>query len=102
MSGGSPCSQSQVCLLASWPNWYGCKIWSALRQRVLMIGCFIIAAGGFDFRPEDKELYKAFNEELIKFKKTDAYAKILTNYGLSQESVDAARSKKMEDLCAGK
>jgi polar amino acid transport system substrate-binding protein len=49
--------------------------------------------GGFDFRPEDKELYKAFNEELIKFKKTDAYAKILTNYGLSQESVDAARSK---------
>jgi polar amino acid transport system substrate-binding protein len=58
--------------------------------------------GGFDFRPEDKELYKAFNEELIKFKKTDAYAKILTNYGLSQESVDAARSKKMEDLCAGK
>jgi polar amino acid transport system substrate-binding protein len=58
--------------------------------------------GGFDFRPEDKELYKAFNEELAKFKKTDAYAKILINYGLSQESVDAARSKKMEDLCAGK
>jgi polar amino acid transport system substrate-binding protein len=28
--------------------------------------------GGFDFRPEDKELYKAFNEDLIKFKKTDA------------------------------
>jgi polar amino acid transport system substrate-binding protein len=58
--------------------------------------------GGFDFRPEDKELYQAFNDELVKFKKTDAYAKILTSYGLSQESVDAARSKKMEDLCAGK
>jgi len=58
--------------------------------------------GGFDFRPEDKELYKAFNDELVKFKKTDAYAKILTSYGLSQESVDAARAKTMEDLCAGK
>jgi polar amino acid transport system substrate-binding protein len=58
--------------------------------------------GGFDFRPEDKELYKAFNDELVKFKQTAPYAKILTSYGLSQESVDAARSKKMEDLCAGK
>jgi polar amino acid transport system substrate-binding protein len=58
--------------------------------------------GGFDFRPEDKELYKAFNDELVKFKKTDAYAKILTSYGLSQASVDAARAKTMEDLCAGK
>jgi polar amino acid transport system substrate-binding protein len=58
--------------------------------------------GGFDFRPEDKELYKAFNDELVKFKQTEAYAKILTSYGLSPESVEAARSKKMEDLCAGK
>lgn len=58
--------------------------------------------GGFDFRPEDKELYKAFNDELVKFKQTADYATILTSYGLSQESVDAARSKKMEDLCAGK
>lgn len=58
--------------------------------------------GGFDFRPEDKELYKAFNDELVKFKQTDAYAKILTGYGLSSESVEAARSRKMEDLCAGK
>jgi polar amino acid transport system substrate-binding protein len=58
--------------------------------------------GGFDFRPEDKALYKAFNDELVKFKQTADYAKILTSYGLSQESVDAARSKKMEDLCAGK
>jgi polar amino acid transport system substrate-binding protein len=58
--------------------------------------------GGFDFRPADKDLYKAFNDELVKFKQTDAYAKILTSYGLSPESVEAARSKKMEDLCAGK
>ncbi|MDQ0391903.1 ectoine/hydroxyectoine ABC transporter substrate-binding protein EhuB [Labrys monachus] len=58
--------------------------------------------GGFDFRPEDKDLYEAFNNGLIAFKKTDDYKKILTSYGLSPESVEAARSKSVEDLCAGK
>jgi polar amino acid transport system substrate-binding protein len=58
--------------------------------------------GGFDFRPEDKELYKAFNTALIAFKKTDDYKKILMSYGLSAESVEAARTKNTEDLCAGK
>ena len=58
--------------------------------------------GGFDFRPEDKELYKAFNDALVAFKKTDAYPKILLKYGLSQESVKAAQDKNMADLCAGK
>ena len=38
----------------------------------------------------------------MKFKRTDAYAKILMSYGLSQESVKAAREKTREDLCAGK
>ncbi|AVA25545.1 ectoine/hydroxyectoine ABC transporter substrate-binding protein EhuB [Rhizobium sp. NXC24] len=58
--------------------------------------------GGFDFRPEDKDLYKAFNTALIAFKKTDDYKKILMSYGLSAESVEAARTKNTEDLCAGK
>ena len=58
--------------------------------------------GGFDFRPEDKDLYKAFNTALADFKKTDDYKKILMSYGLSAESVEAARTKKTEDLCAGK
>lgn len=58
--------------------------------------------GGFDFRPEDKALYEAFNTALISFKKTDDYEKILTSYGLSAESVEAARGKSTEDLCAGK
>jgi polar amino acid transport system substrate-binding protein len=58
--------------------------------------------GGFDFRLADKALYNAFNKELIAFKKTDAYAKILTHYGLSMDSVEAARKAKMKDLCAGK
>jgi polar amino acid transport system substrate-binding protein len=58
--------------------------------------------GGFDFRPEDKDLFDAFNKALVEFKKTDDYKKILTSYGLSPESVEAARTKKTEDLCAGK
>ena len=58
--------------------------------------------GGFSFRKDDKKLYEAFNKALIAFKKTDAYAKILTGYGLSDESVEAARTEKMADLCAGK
>ena len=58
--------------------------------------------GGFDFRLEDKDLYAAFNTALVAFKKTDDYKKILTSYGLSHESVEAARTKTMEDLCAGK
>jgi polar amino acid transport system substrate-binding protein len=58
--------------------------------------------GGFDFRPEDKELYKAFNTALEAFKKTEDYKKILMSYGLSAESVEAARTKSTEDLCAGK
>ncbi|HEY7945778.1 MAG TPA: ectoine/hydroxyectoine ABC transporter substrate-binding protein EhuB, partial [Casimicrobiaceae bacterium] len=58
--------------------------------------------GGFDFRPADKALYNAFNTALIAFKKTDAYKKILTSYGLSDASVAAARSKTMAELCAGK
>ncbi|MDL2398056.1 ectoine/hydroxyectoine ABC transporter substrate-binding protein EhuB [Rhizobium mayense] len=58
--------------------------------------------GGFDFRPEDKDLYKAFNTALAAFKKTDDYKKILMSYGLSAESVEAARTKNTEDLCAGK
>jgi polar amino acid transport system substrate-binding protein len=57
--------------------------------------------GGFDFRSQDKLLYKAFNTALISFKKTDAYAKILTSYGLSPASIAAARSKTMAALCAG-
>lgn len=58
--------------------------------------------GGFDFRLADKDLYNAFNNALIAFKKTDAYKTILTSYGLSDASVAAARSKTAAQLCAGK
>ena len=68
----------------------------------LINGKSVRSYGGFDFRPEDKELYKAFNTALEAFKKTDDYKKILMSYGLSAESVEAARTKSTEDLCAGK
>jgi polar amino acid transport system substrate-binding protein len=58
--------------------------------------------GGFAFRPEDKELYEAFNKELVAFRKTPEYKKILTGYGLSDESIKAAEDRKVADLCAGK
>jgi polar amino acid transport system substrate-binding protein len=58
--------------------------------------------GGFAFRPEDKELRDAFNKELVEFRKTDDYKKILMSYGLSAESIEAAAQKNVADLCAGK
>ncbi|TCK28048.1 amino acid ABC transporter substrate-binding protein (PAAT family) [Ancylobacter aquaticus] len=58
--------------------------------------------GGFAFRPEDKELYGAFNAALVEFRTTDEYKKILATYGLSPESIKAAADRKVADLCAGK
>jgi polar amino acid transport system substrate-binding protein len=58
--------------------------------------------GGFAFRLEDKDLRDAFNGALVEFRKTDDYKKILTSYGLSEESIKAAMSKHVADLCAGK
>lgn len=58
--------------------------------------------GAFSFRPEDKDFFEAFNKELIEFKKTDDYAKILTGYGLSEESVEAARNADTASLCDAK
>ncbi|CAB4325577.1 ectoine/hydroxyectoine ABC transporter substrate-binding protein EhuB [Brucella sp. 191011898] len=58
--------------------------------------------GAFSFRPEDKKFYEAFNKELIAFKKTDDYKKILMNYGLSEESVEAARNVDTTSLCKAK
>lgn len=58
--------------------------------------------GGFAWRPEDKELAEAFNKALVDFRQTDEYKKILTGYGLSEESIKAAAEKKVADLCAGK
>lgn len=58
--------------------------------------------GAFSFRPEDKEFYEVFNKELTAFKKTDDYKKILMAYGLSEESVEAARTVDTASLCTAK
>lgn len=58
--------------------------------------------GGFAFRPEDKELRDAFNTALVAFRKTDEYKKILSKYGLSEQSIAAAAEKHVADLCAVK
>jgi polar amino acid transport system substrate-binding protein len=58
--------------------------------------------GGFAWRPEDKELYEAYNKALVDFRKSDEYKKILAGYGLSEESIKAAADRKVADLCAGK
>lgn len=58
--------------------------------------------GAFSFRPEDKDFFEVFNKELIEFKKTDDYAKILMGYGLSEESVEAARNVDTASLCDAK
>lgn len=46
-------------------------------------------------------VYDAFNKELIEFKKTDDYKKILMTYGLS-EGVEAARTVDTASLCNAK
>jgi polar amino acid transport system substrate-binding protein len=56
--------------------------------------------GAFTFRPEDKEFIGAFNAALVEFKVTDEYERILTSYGLTKPSVEAARSGSTEALCA--
>lgn len=58
--------------------------------------------GGFAFRPEDRELYDAFNAAFVAFRKTEEYRRILTSYGLSVESIEAAGARTVADLCAGR
>lgn len=58
--------------------------------------------GGFTFRMQDKDLYDAFNNALVAFKKTPAWKKILTSNGLGEKSVQAAETTTMQQLCGGK
>lgn len=57
--------------------------------------------GGFSFRKDETSLRTAFDHALSAFKKTDGWAKILMDAGLSEESVKAARAKTTAELCAG-
>ncbi|MDB5560625.1 MAG: transporter substrate-binding protein [Hyphomicrobiales bacterium] len=56
--------------------------------------------GGFNFNSKSTDLRDAFNAELVKFKKTDAYKKIMTDYGFTPEDIAGASATTTEKLCA--
>ncbi len=57
--------------------------------------------GGFNFNSDSADLRDAFNAELVKFKKTEAWKKILTDYGFTPADVAGSMAKTTEQLCAG-
>lgn len=54
--------------------------------------------GGFGFRKEDKELYKAFNDQLKKFIGTPEHIALVEPFGFGK---DYLPNKTMEQLCKG-
>jgi polar amino acid transport system substrate-binding protein len=58
--------------------------------------------GGFNFAQDSTDLRDAFNAELMKFKKTDAWKQILSSYGFTPEDISGAGAKTTAELCAGK
>jgi len=57
--------------------------------------------GGFNFNSDSKALRDAFNAELVKFKKTDAWKKILSGYGFTPADIAGSMQKTTEQLCKG-
>ena len=58
--------------------------------------------GGFNFNSDSTELRDAFNAKLVAFKKTDAWTKILSDYGFTPADIAGSTAKTTEELCAGK
>jgi polar amino acid transport system substrate-binding protein len=58
--------------------------------------------GGFNFSNDSKGLRDAFNTELVKFKKTDAWKKIMETYGFTPADIAGASAKTTAELCGGK
>jgi polar amino acid transport system substrate-binding protein len=58
--------------------------------------------GGFAFQQDAGPFVEEFNKALAAFKKTDEYKKILTTYGVSEQSIAASLAKSSKDLCSGK
>ncbi len=54
--------------------------------------------GGFAFRPDDKELYEAFNAELKKFIGTPEHIALVEPFGFGAAYLP---NKTTEELCAG-
>lgn len=57
--------------------------------------------GGFNFNKDSQGLRDAFNTELVKFKKTDAWKKILSGYGFTPADIAGSTEKTTEQLCKG-
>ena len=57
--------------------------------------------GGFAFSKDSATLRDAVNAELAKFKKTDDWKKILTDYGFSAEDASQSFERSTSQLCAG-
>jgi polar amino acid transport system substrate-binding protein len=55
--------------------------------------------GGFNFNSSSKSLRDAFNKELVAFKKTAAWKKILTGYGFTPADIKGANAKTTAELC---
>jgi polar amino acid transport system substrate-binding protein len=58
--------------------------------------------GGFNFNKDSADLRDKFNEALVKFKKTDAWKKILEGYGFTPEDIKGSTEKTTEELCSEK
>jgi polar amino acid transport system substrate-binding protein len=56
--------------------------------------------GGFNFSNDSKDLRDAFNAELVKFKKTDDWKKIMESYGFTPADIAGASAMTTEQLCA--
>ena len=57
--------------------------------------------GGFAFARNSESLRDAVNEELAKFKKTDAWKKILHDYGFSEQDAAESFERTTAQLCKG-
>ena len=57
--------------------------------------------GGFNFNSDSKDLRDAFNAELVKFKKTDAWKAILAGYGFTPADIAGSTATTTEALCKG-
>ena len=55
--------------------------------------------GGFTFNSSSTDLRDAFNKELVAFKKTDAWKKILSGYGFTEADISGSMEKTTEQLC---
>ncbi|MBV2179633.1 MAG: ectoine/hydroxyectoine ABC transporter substrate-binding protein EhuB [Castellaniella sp.] len=57
--------------------------------------------GGFTFSRDSAKLREAVNQELAKFKKTDTWKQIMTQYGFSSEDASQSFQRTTAQLCKG-